>query len=64
MQTIRSRIALIGQQPHVGIDRSDLRPGVRTVVIDSYVVYYRLVESEVQILDIRHGSQSEPSELD
>ena len=64
MQTIRSRIALIGQQPLIGIDRSDLRPGVRTVVIESYVVYYRLVESEVQILDIRHGSQSEPSELD
>ena len=64
MQTIRSRIGLIGQQPHIGIDRSDLRPGIRTVVIDSYVVYYQFSEPDVFILDIRHGSQAEPSFLD
>ena len=47
----------IGKLPLIGRDRSDLRPGLRSVVIGDYVLFYRIVKRRVEIVRILHGAR-------
>lgn len=48
---------LLAQQPLMGVDRSDsLQAGVRSFVVDRYLVFYR-VQDRVRILRVLHGAR-------
>src|SRR3954451_11278459 len=52
-------LTTIGDNPHIGRRRDDLRPGVRSYVVRQHVIYYRITESAIILLRIRHG-RSDP----
>lgn len=53
---IRSRVALLQEQPGMGRPVPE-RPGARELVVDNYVVAYEVRQSEVEILHVWHGRQ-------
>jgi toxin ParE1/3/4 len=52
-----TRCRLLATQPMMGRFRDDLRPGLRSVVVEYYVVYFMVTDEEIQIRRIVHGSR-------
>ncbi|MBZ5618277.1 MAG: type II toxin-antitoxin system RelE/ParE family toxin [Acidobacteriia bacterium] len=46
---------LLGDNPHVGRRREELRPGYRSFPVGEYLILYRIREPGVQILHVVHG---------
>jgi toxin ParE1/3/4 len=53
--TITDTFLQLAQHPHLGRQRDDLRPGLRSVTAGSYVVVYRVDGKNVRILHVVHG---------
>ena len=50
---IRARCAAIGDAPHGGVARDDLRPGIRMIPFErSVVILYRVTDEAVEISNI------------
>ena len=49
--------------PLSGRARDDLKPGLRAVLAHPYVVFYRLAESDVEIVRVLHERRNLPSVL-
>lgn len=45
------------EQPKMGIEREELLPGMRSFPVDSHVVFYRLQQSQVEVVRVLHGRQ-------
>src|SRR5262245_21954880 len=54
---IDERCQLLGTVPALGSPRDDIRPGLRCVVVQRYVLFYRVTEQAVEVLRILHGSR-------
>ena len=63
-KAIDNVIARIGKLPRIGRDRSELRPGLRSVVIGDFVLFYRVQKKRVEIVRILHGARDIPTALD
>ena len=57
LQRLKVQFRSLTQFPLVGIERSDLWPGMRSLSVASHVVFYRSVENGVEIVRVRHGRQ-------
>ena len=54
---VDSRCRQLGQLPEIGRLREELAEGVRSIVIEKYVLFYRVNEQAVQVLRILDGSR-------
>jgi toxin ParE1/3/4 len=54
---IDERCALLGQFPEMGRARPELGPGIRSVTVDRYLLFYRITPASVEVLRILHGSR-------
>ena len=48
---------LLEQLPEMGRPRDDLAPGLRSVVVEKYVIFYQPTPDAVVIVRILHGSR-------
>jgi toxin ParE1/3/4 len=46
---------LLGENPHVGRRRDELRSGYRSFPIREYLIIYQVAQPGVRILDVVHG---------
>ncbi|HSY98419.1 MAG TPA: type II toxin-antitoxin system RelE/ParE family toxin [Terriglobales bacterium] len=49
---------LLGENPHAGRRRGELRPGYRSFPVGEYLILYRATESGVHILHVVHGRRN------
>jgi toxin ParE1/3/4 len=56
-KAVNASCARLGEFPLLGRTREELRPGLRSVVVEKYVVFYRVTPLAVEILRILHGSR-------
>ena|SRR5438132_825703 len=56
-RAIDERCTLLSQLPLLGRMRQELGPGLRSVVIEQYVLFYRVTATAVEILRIVHGKR-------
>ena len=54
---IDDRCNLLSHFPEMGRARDELAPGVRSVLVKPYVLFYRVTATAVEILRILHGAQ-------
>jgi len=55
---IRETFDLLAKFPELGRRRdTDIRPGIRSLIVDTYVVLYRIRSRELQIARVAHGNQ-------
>lgn len=55
VDAITQQFLLLSKHPYSGRKRDDLRPGLRSVTVGSYVVIYRIEKNDVLILHVVHG---------
>jgi toxin ParE1/3/4 len=47
----------IGEYPELGASRDDLRPGLRALVVEQHVIFYRVEADRPRVLRILHQAQ-------
>jgi toxin ParE1/3/4 len=55
VETITDTFLQLSKHPNLGRSRDDLRFGLRTIAVGSYVVIYRIDGNNVRILHVVHG---------
>jgi toxin ParE1/3/4 len=53
-----ARTALLTSQPNTGRERDDLHPGLRSVVVEGYVVFFEPTNDDIIIHHVLHGSRN------
>lgn len=54
---LRDRCAFLAANPHIGRERPELRKDLRSFPVQSYVIFYRILDGTVEIANIVHGSR-------
>src|SRR5262245_48631769 len=52
-----ARCGTLSQLPEMGRQRDDLAPGLRSIVVRPYVLFYRVTADAVQVIRILHGKR-------
>lgn len=47
---------VLAEQPRIGTKRDDILPGIRSITEGNYIIFYRLIDSGIQILRVLHTS--------
>ena len=55
---------LAATQPHMGQARPDLAPEVRSLPVGPHMVFYRPIQSGIEVLMVVHGSRDIPTLFD
>ena len=58
IDAIIERFELLADHPHMGRARPEFGPGVRSLTVENYVVYYRH-EGEVLVARVLHGRRDQ-----
>ena len=58
IDAIFDRFELLVEQPHMGRNRPEFGDGVRSIVVESYVIYYRYDEG-LLIARVLHGRRDQ-----
>lgn len=45
----------LAQAPGIGRPRAELRPGLRSCVVGSYVIFYRAIPDGIEVIRVLHG---------
>jgi toxin ParE1/3/4 len=54
---IQQRCDQLGLLPGLGRSRDELQPGLRSIVVQKYTIFYRVTEVAVQIVRVLHGAR-------
>jgi toxin ParE1/3/4 len=54
---LRERCGALRQHPRMGRARDELRPGLRSLPVERYLVIYRVLEDAVEVVAVVHGSR-------
>ena len=55
LETIKNQLWSLTEQPLIGTDRPALLPGIRSLTIESHILFYRVTAERVEIIRILHG---------
>ena len=57
LDTLKSKFWALTGQPFMGTERPELLPGIRSLPIESHVLFYRVTGSTIDIIRVLHGRQ-------
>jgi toxin ParE1/3/4 len=52
IQAIKQKFKLLGQFPHSGRSRNVLLPGLRSIPVKRWIIYYRVGETRIEIVRV------------
>lgn len=58
LRTIDEKCALLADNPKLGPARPDIAPELRYYAIGNYLIFYREVTNEVEIVRVLHGARN------
>ena len=61
---INAKCQTLAATPSMGSQRDDLSPGIRSLAVGNYVIFYRPLEDGVRIMRVLHGARDLPSQFD
>jgi toxin ParE1/3/4 len=61
LRKIKSTLNKLERNPKMGRDRSELAPGLRSVACHPYVLFYRIVDKDIDLVRVLHGARDVPS---
>ena len=64
MRAIAQKCQDCAEFPGMGCRRDELSPGLRSVVMGSYLIFYRPLEDGIRLMRVAHGSRDLPSLFD
>ena len=54
IKALEKRFIQIAENPHLGKERPEIKPGYRSLVEGKHVIFYRVTHSGVEILGLPH----------
>lgn len=57
LRKIKRALLRLARNPRSGRDRSELAPGLRSIPCLPYVIFYRLVGPDIEIVRVLHGAR-------
>ena len=57
VRLLRGKCGILAANPHIGRERPELCPGIRSYPVGRYVIFYRVLGDAVEIVNIIHGSR-------
>lgn len=54
---IREKCQLLGEMRDLGVERYDLREGLRTYPVGNYLILYKQVKFGVEVVRVLHGAR-------
>jgi toxin ParE1/3/4 len=54
---IEANLISIGEMPGIGVLRDDIRADLRTSALGNYIIVYREVDSDVEVVRVLHGAR-------
>ncbi len=61
LDTMNERCQLLADTPQMGRARPDLGDEVRSWPLGNYLIFYRIVETGVEVLRVLHGARDIPT---
>ncbi len=55
---IDARTVLLASQPMTGRVRDDIEPGLRSVAIGKFLLFYTFTDTELRVVRVLHGSRN------
>jgi len=55
LDEIGARLDLLPDFPEMGVERNDIRAGLRMLVVRDYLVLYRLQPQHIEVVRVVHG---------
>ena len=55
--SLKEKCLALGQNPHMGRSRPEIRPDLRGFSVPPYIILYRIVNSSIEIVNVIHGSR-------
>ncbi|NIV43176.1 MAG: type II toxin-antitoxin system RelE/ParE family toxin [Candidatus Dadabacteria bacterium] len=60
---IEQKVLNIVESPELGIKREEIRQGLRSIVYEKHVIFYRVMNDTIRIIRVLHGSRDLPKFL-
>ncbi len=60
VRAIVSRLPTLAAMPHMGRERPELSPGLRSFVVGHHVIFYRLCDSGLEVARVLDGVRDLP----
>ncbi len=57
LETLKNKLWSLTEQPLMGTERPELLPGIRSLPIESHILFYRVASDRVEIIRVLHGRQ-------
>jgi toxin ParE1/3/4 len=57
LSAIKNQLWLLTEQPLIGVERSELLPHIRSLPIQSHILFYRVTANQIEIIRVLHGRQ-------
>ncbi len=64
VRAVVSRFPTLASMPYMGRKREELFPGLRSLALGNYVIFYRPIQEGVEIVRIVHGARDLPPLFD
>ena len=61
LDDIKHTCELLGQNPKMGRERTDIAEGMRYFPVKNYLILYRIIGSNIEIVRVIHGSRELPT---
>jgi toxin ParE1/3/4 len=61
VELLTHHFELLGKHPYAGRSRDDLRPGYRSFPVGQYLIFYRVADPGIRIMQILHGRRDIPT---
>lgn len=55
--SIREKCRLLGEMSELGVNRDELRKGLKTFPVGNYLILYKQVEIGIEVVRVLHGAR-------
>jgi toxin ParE1/3/4 len=57
LDLLGDKMRLLADTPGIGRSRAELSPGLRGLPVGNYVIFYRQVSTDIEVVRVLHGSR-------
>ena len=63
LENLKSQLWLLTEQPLLGVERAELLPGIRSLTIESHILFYSVNGNKIEVIRVLHGRQDPKRQL-
>ncbi len=64
LHKVHEKLRLLAEAPGVGRPRDELAPGLRSLPVGNYLLFYRVIREGIEVVRVLHGARNLPPLFD